>query len=82
MIDLSTLNKYDKQGMYKIYDKWPQIAKKSYNLNLESVDIKDIDHIVFAGMGGSGALGDILSAILSKNDIHVNVVKGYLLPKL
>ena len=50
--------------MYKIYDKWPQIAKKSYNLNLESVDIKDIDHIVFAGMGGSGALGDILSAIL------------------
>jgi len=67
--------------MYKIYDKWPQIAKKSYNLNLESVDIKDIDHIVFAGMGGSGALGDILSAILSKNDIHVNVVKGYLLPK-
>ena len=67
--------------MYKIYDKWPQIAKESYNLNLESVDIKDIDHIVFAGMGGSGALGDILSAILSKNDIHVNVVKGYLLPK-
>ena len=67
--------------MYKIYDKWPQIAKESYNSNIESVDIKDIDHIVFAGMGGSGALGDILSAILSKNDIHVNVVKGYLLPK-
>ena len=67
--------------MYKIYDKWPQIAKESYNSNLESIDIKDIDHIVFAGMGGSGALGDIFSAILSKNDIHVNVVKGYLLPK-
>jgi len=32
-------------------------------------------------MGGSGALGDILSSILSKTDVHVNIVKGYLLPK-
>ncbi len=77
---MPTLDKIDTQGMYKVYDRWPQIAKESYNSNLESVDIKDIDHIVFAGMGGSGALGDIFLAILSKNDIHVNVVKGYHLP--
>ena len=32
-------------------------------------------------MGGSGALGDIFSAILSRTSIHVSVVKGYLLPK-
>ena len=32
-------------------------------------------------MGGSGALGDIFSSILSKTDIHVSVVKGYVLPK-
>ena len=70
---MPTLDKIDTQGMYKVYDRWPQIAKESYNSNLESVDIKDIDHIVFAGMGGSGALGDIFLAILSKNDIHVNV---------
>jgi len=67
--------------MYKIYDKWPQIAKESYESNLEPIDIKDIDHIVFSGMGGSGALGDIFSSILSKTDIHVNVVKGYHLPR-
>jgi len=30
LIDLSTLNKFDKQGMYKIYDRWPQIAKEAY----------------------------------------------------
>mgnify|MGYP001002302222 CR=1 FL=1 len=41
----------------------------------------DIDHIVFAGMGGSGSIGDTISAILSKKDIHVSNVKGYLLPK-
>jgi len=67
--------------MYKVYDRWPQIARESFESNLEPIDFKDIDHIVFAGMGGSGAIGDLFSAILSKADIHVNVVKGYLLPK-
>jgi len=75
------LKKYDKQGMYKIYDRWSEIAKESYKSNLEPIDFKDIDHIVFSGMGGSGALGDIFSSILSKTNIHVNVVKGYHLPK-
>ncbi len=53
--------KYDSQGMYKTYAKWPEIAHKSYELNQEHIDFNHIDHIVFAGMGGSGALGDIFS---------------------
>jgi len=81
LLDISILDKYDTQGMYKVYDRWPQIARESYEYNLEPIDFKDIDHIVFSGMGGSGALGDIFSSILSKTDIHVNVVKGYHLPK-
>jgi len=67
--------------MYKVYDRWPQIARESYESNLDPIDFKDVDHIVFSGMGGSGALGDFFSSILSKTDIHVNVVKGYHLPK-
>lgn len=74
------MNKIDAQGMYKIYDLWPQIAKNSYGDN-NPIDYKNIDHIVFAGMGGSGAVGDIFSAILSKSNIHVSLVKGYHLPK-
>lgn len=66
--------------MYKIYDEWPKIAKESYNTDLVQIDLKDIKHIVFAGMGGSGALHDIFLAILSKTNIHVSVVKGYHLP--
>jgi glucose/mannose-6-phosphate isomerase len=31
-------------------------------------------------MGGSGAIGDIFEAILSKTNIHVTLVKGYHLP--
>ena len=32
-------------------------------------------------MGGSGSIGDSISAILSKKNIHVTNIKGYLLPK-
>ena len=80
-MNLELLEKIDSHGMYKIYDKWPEIARKQYEKNLEQVDFEDVSHIVFAGMGGSGAIGDIFSAILSKTNIHVDVVKGYQLPK-
>ena len=81
MITLSDLEKYDPSGMHKIYDEWPQIAKNSYESDFENISFEGIDHIVFAGMGGSGAIGDLFSSILSKSKIHVSVVKGYLLPK-
>ena len=66
--------------MYKIYDKWPEIARESFESNQKPINFDNIDHIVFAGMGGSGAIGDIFASILSKTNIHVNIVKGYLLP--
>jgi len=67
--------------MCEVYDRWPQIARENFSKNFSKVDIKNIDHIVFAGMGGSGTIGDLFASILSKTDIHVSVVKGYLLPK-
>jgi glucose/mannose-6-phosphate isomerase len=66
--------------MYKIYDKWPLIAKEAYDSKQDLVDLKNIDHVIFVGMGGSGALGDFFSSILSKTKIHVEVTKGYHLP--
>lgn len=81
MLDISTMNKIDKKGMYKVYDTWARLATDSYNKKHDTIDYKNIDHIVFAGMGGSGAIGDLFSAILSKTNIHVSLVKGYLLPK-
>jgi glucose/mannose-6-phosphate isomerase len=77
LLNLSTLDKYDSQGMYKIYDKWPELARQFFEMKLNSIDFKNIDHIIFTGMGGSGAVGDALSAILSKTNIHLSVVKGY-----
>ena len=61
MLDLPTMEKYDSQKMYKVYDKWPEIARESFESNQEPVNFHDIDHIVFAGMGGSGAIGDLFS---------------------
>lgn len=81
MLDISTMDKIDKEGMYKVYDIWPQIAADSYNKKHDPIDYRNIDHIVFAGMGGSGAIGDLFSSILSKTNVHVSLVKGYVLPK-
>jgi len=80
ILNLSTLNKYDPSGMYKIYDMWPEMARKSYESNIDAADFHGIDHIVFAGMGGSGAIGDIFSSMLSKTNVHVSVTKGFVLP--
>ena len=81
MIDFKMLKKYDSQKMYEIYDQWPTISLESYEFDYQPYGNVGMDHIVFAGMGGSGALGDLFYSILSKSNIHVTVVKGYLLPK-
>jgi glucose/mannose-6-phosphate isomerase len=66
--------------MYEVYDQWHIISRDSYNYDHEQIEFKEIDHIVFTGMGGSGTIGDMFSSILSKSNIHVSVVRGYLLP--
>ena len=78
---IENLEKIDSKKMYQTYDKWPEIAKNSFDNDFEKFDVKGIDHIAFSGMGGSGSIGDVISAILSKEDIHVSNVKGYHLPK-
>ncbi|MGI0009997.1 MAG: SIS domain-containing protein [Nitrosopumilaceae archaeon] len=81
MLVPNDIKKYDPSGMHEIYDIWPQIAKQSYESSKDVADFKDIDHVVFSGMGGSGTIGDIFSSILSKSSIHTCTVKGYHLPK-
>jgi len=80
-MNFEELEKIDSKKMFKTYDMWPDMAKESYKQEFSKPEFKDIDHVVFAGMGGSGTIGDVFSSILSKNDIHTSVVKGYLLPK-
>jgi glucose/mannose-6-phosphate isomerase len=79
-VDYSILKKYDPSGMHLIYDKWPEMARESFSSDLGVCEFKDISNIVFAGMGGSGTVGDVFSAILSKTGMCVDVTKGYHLP--
>lgn len=81
MIDLMDVKNLDSEKMYKIYDVWPKSAEESFNFKHKKIEIENIKHIVFAGMGGSGTIGDVFSSILSKTNIHVTIVKGYVLPK-
>lgn len=81
MISKENLEKYDPEGMHHAYDAWSDLARDAYNSELQPIDFKNIDHVVFSGMGGSGAIGDLFSSMLSKTDIHTTVVKGYALPK-
>ena len=75
------LEKIDSKNMHKIYEDWPNISRIYFEKDFEKIKVSNINHIVFVGMGGSGALGDIFSAILSKTNMHIGVVKGYNLPK-
>jgi len=81
LLKIDDIKSIDSHNMSDVYDRWPQIANDSFSKSFSKVDMKNIDHVVFAGMGGSGTVGDVFSSILSKTDIHVSVVKGYLLPK-
>ena len=80
-MNLEEIKKNDTKNMFGIYDKWSEIAQQNFQQEFSRPELKEIDHVIFAGMGGSGTVGDIFSSILSKNDIHTSVVKGYLLPK-
>jgi len=80
LLDTDTLKKFDSSLMHEAYDKWPQLARSAYESELTAVSFDNIDHIILVGMGGSGAICEVISAILSKTQIHTSVVKGYHLP--
>ena len=80
MLTKDDLQIHDSSKMYAVYDDWPNIARDAYAKNSNKIDLDPTNHIVFAGMGGSGTIGDFFSAVLSKTNIHTNVVKGYTLP--
>lgn len=81
MLSIRDIQKIDVQKICLAYERWPTLARESYEEKNEQLDLKNIDHFVFAGMGGSGTLGDTFNSIMSKTDIHVSVIKGYKLPK-
>ena len=81
MISKNELTKIDFSDMHSIYDNWPSIARNSYKKDWQKIKFEEYDHIIFAGMGGSGTVCDVFSAIFSKTRKQISVVKGYNLPQ-
>lgn len=67
------------------YLSWSSQLERALNYEVidpEPVDISSLSGIAFAGMGGSGIVGDIISKHLERElDIPVVTVKSYVLPK-
>ena len=86
MLDAGTLARCDAACIRTAYDQWPETAAREYGG--EGPDPVDLGtggqtrHFVFAGMGGSGTVGDAMAAVLSKAGVHVDVAKGYVLPRV
>ena len=78
--EFKKLKKNDLSKMHIVYDTWAKRANETYKNSNKSIKLQKTSHLVFAGMGGSGAIGDVFGAILSKTNIHVSIVKGYNLP--
>ena len=69
---ISDIRRYDSEKMYETYEKWPEIAEENYQKVLPKTQFRNVNHIVFAGVGGSGTIGDVMSSILSKTNKFLN----------
>lgn len=86
VLEARELARCDAGSIRSVYDQWPETAAREIGPEgPDPVDLRTCGrtrHFVFAGMGGSGAVGDTMAAVLSGESVHVDVVKGYALPRV
>lgn len=72
----------DPSNLRADFDEWPSLASRSWEKSEPPILDKKYDSIVFAGLGGSGIIGEVI-ADLSKEygTIRVETLKDYHLPK-
>ncbi|HKW05242.1 MAG TPA: hypothetical protein VJN71_08095, partial [Nitrososphaerales archaeon] len=54
------IRKVDRSSLKADFDFWPQLAESAWNDADNSDDLRDVQEVVFAGMGGSGVIGTLL----------------------
>ena len=64
-MNIEDLERFDPQKMYQTYDNWPIYSESAFRKECSKIQLQDIDHVVLAGMWGSGAIGDVISAIIN-----------------
>ncbi|MCL4435824.1 MAG: bifunctional phosphoglucose/phosphomannose isomerase [Thaumarchaeota archaeon] len=72
----------DVSGLYKDYEEWPKHSEDALKLPVETPDAARTNQVIYAGMGGSAASGDLLKDWLTPIiNLPFTVVKDYTLPR-
>ncbi|MFQ5711266.1 MAG: bifunctional phosphoglucose/phosphomannose isomerase [Candidatus Geothermarchaeales archaeon] len=83
MLTPDEVREIDKSGLYLKYEKWPSYFLETLSADVQAPEASDVDRIIFAGMGGSGVVGDVMRDWLSHvQEKPLDVVKDYHLPRI
>jgi glucose/mannose-6-phosphate isomerase len=79
----SMIKAIDVSDLRSDYEKWPELARATWDETNPPLLPRNARSIVFAGMGGSGISGDLLCDISREQRVplHLQTVKDYHLPK-
>jgi glucose/mannose-6-phosphate isomerase len=82
MLSREEVEREDPSGIHLDYEEWPQLCETALNQHVETPSAGDVDQIIYAGMGGSAASGDLLRDWLTPTLPHpFTVLKDYDLPR-
>lgn len=66
------------------YDRWYEhaVSANNYGMNVkDTADYNAYSSVVFAGMGGSSTVGDIVCSVIGNRDVNCRVLRSSLLPE-
>jgi glucose/mannose-6-phosphate isomerase len=82
MLSRKEVEKVDASKLYQDYEEWPEHCRRALDNRGNIENIGEINQVIFSGMGGSAASGDILNDWWVNNgNIPFSVIKDYHLPK-
>jgi len=82
MLTVEEVESIDSLGLYKYFEDWPNHCQKALNLQIKHTINFNPSRIIYSGLGGSAAPGDILKNWLSSIlKIPFIVLKDYDLPE-
>ena len=79
-IDEKKIKTIDIDEMYKYYEKWSEYFISSTKFKVKYPEVKDINQVILAGMGGSGIVGEIVYDLFSEI-IDIKIIKDYNIPE-
>ena len=79
---LASASKIDKSNLRADFDTWPSLATKSWSEANPPLLDKKYESILFAGLGGSGIIGEVMSDLAAESGlVRIETLKDYHLPK-